>query len=83
MASHNPEAEEVSRVNKLLQIEDLAWSRQLEKAVSDFLLLIFLILFYSINACFLLLHISFYLYRDSEIPVFLSGMPAVSCEITK
>ena len=34
MASTNPEVEEVSRVNKLLQIEDLAWSRQLEKAVS-------------------------------------------------
>ena len=34
MASNTPEAEEVSRVNKLLQIEDLAWSRQLEKAVS-------------------------------------------------
>ena len=34
MASTNPEAEEVSRVNKLLQIEDLAWSRQLEKAES-------------------------------------------------
>ena len=34
MASNDPEAEEVSRVNKLLQIEDLAWSRQLEKAVS-------------------------------------------------
>ena len=33
MASNNPEVEEVSRVNKLLQIEDLAWSRQLEKAV--------------------------------------------------
>ena len=34
MATNNPEAEEVSRVNKLLQIEDLAWTRQLEKAVS-------------------------------------------------
>ena len=43
MASNNPEAEEVSRVNKLLQIEDLAWSRQLEKAVSGFsLFLVFL-----------------------------------------
>ena len=34
MASNNPEAEEVYRVNKLLQIEELAWSKQLEKAVS-------------------------------------------------
>ena len=34
MATNNPEAEEVSRVNKLLQIEDLAWTRQLKKAVS-------------------------------------------------
>ena len=34
MATNNPEAEEVSRVNKLLQIEDLAWTRQLEKAVN-------------------------------------------------
>lgn len=33
MATSTPVAEEVSRVNKLLQIEDLAWSRQLEKAV--------------------------------------------------
>ena len=39
MASNTPEAEEVSRVNKLLQIEDLAWSRQLEKAVSVWIFL--------------------------------------------
>ena len=30
------EAEEVSRVNKLLQIEDLVWRKQLEKAVGGF-----------------------------------------------
>ena len=36
MASNNPEGEEVSQVNKLLQIKDLAWSKQLEKAVSGF-----------------------------------------------
>ena len=41
MASNNPEAEEVSRVNTLLQIEDLAWRKQLEKAVSGFSLLEF------------------------------------------
>ena len=34
MATNNPEAEEVSRVNNLLQIEDLVWTRQLKKAVS-------------------------------------------------
>ena len=39
MASNTPEAEEVSRVNKLLQIEDLVWSRQLEKAVSVWIFL--------------------------------------------
>ena len=37
MASKVPtEAEEVSRVNKLLQIEDLVWKKQLEKAVGGF-----------------------------------------------
>ena len=41
MASNNPEAEEVYRVNKLLQIEDLAWRRQLEKAVCGLSLLEF------------------------------------------
>ena len=41
MASNNPEAEEVCRVNKLLQIEDLAWRKQLEKVVSGFSLLEF------------------------------------------
>ena len=41
MASNNPEAEEVSQVNKLLQIEDLAWRKQLEKAVSGFSVLQF------------------------------------------
>ena len=34
MAASKPEAEEVSQVNRLLQIEDLAWSKQLEKVVS-------------------------------------------------
>ena len=34
MATNNPEAEEVSRLNNLLQIEDLVWTRQLKKAVS-------------------------------------------------
>ena len=37
MASNAPtDADEVSRVNKLLQIEDLVWRKQLEKAVSGF-----------------------------------------------
>ena len=42
MASKAPtEAEEVSRVNKLLQIEDLVWQKQLEKAVGGFYIIIF------------------------------------------
>ena len=42
MASKVPtEAEEVSRVNKLLQIEDLVWKKQLEKAVGGFYIIFF------------------------------------------
>ena len=45
IASKAPtEAEEVSRVNKLLQIEDLVWQKQLEKAVGGFYIIIFLVL---------------------------------------
>ena len=45
MASKVPtEAEEVSRVNKLLQIEDLVWKKQLEKAVGGFYIILALVL---------------------------------------
>ena len=45
MASKVPtEAEEVSQVNKLLQIEDLVWKKQLEKAVGGFYIILALVL---------------------------------------
>ena len=41
MTSKAPtDADEVSRVNKLLQIEDLVWRKQLEKAVSGFYIIL-------------------------------------------
>ena len=50
MASKVPtEAEEVSRVNKLLQIEDLVWKKQLEKAVGGFYIIFFFFFFFSVT----------------------------------
>ena len=78
MASNKPEAEEVSRVNKLLQIEDLAWRKQLEKAVSGFSLLEFPSPLphpvYSIH----LKGCSLFHDRDSETPPSPCGIQAAS-----
>ena len=71
MASTTPEAEEVSRVNKLLQIEDLAWSRQLEKAVSTLILSLpyFWLDFDGANFVSLVLFPPLFPTRVSEIPL--------------
>ena len=87
MASNNPEAEEVSRVNKLLQIKDLAWSRQLEKAVSGFCL--FSVFFFFPNhvvpplVYFFIQPIPYLINRDLKILPSLFGTPVVSSGITK
>ena len=78
MATNNPEAEEVSRVNKLLQIEDLAWSKQLEKAVSGFLYLNSLYPFPILSTSLSLNWCPLFLVRVLEIPLSLCGMQAAS-----
>ena len=78
MATNNPEAEEVSRVNKLLQIEDLVWSKQLEKVVSGFLYLNSLYPFPNLSTSLSLNQCPLFLVRVLEIPLSPCGMQAAS-----
>ena len=78
MATNNAEAEEVSRVNKLLQIEDLVWSKQLEKAVSGFLYLNSLYPLPILSTSLSLNRCPLFLVRVLEIPLSPCGMQAAS-----